>query len=1429
MNSKSRSKADTSNNIRIINKIGKEITSTLDLEKVLFNVYEGVNELMDASIFGIGLYDKEKQQIEYKLAIENGIRYEAYTRDMKNKNQIPVWCIDNQKNVLINDVFNEYQKYIVTYKDDNDNLGDLENGAKPLEALSMIYIPILIKENVIGLITVQSMEKNAYTENDVEVLSNIASYAAIALENSRLYHNMEIEIQERTKEVRKQKEELENNFNTVKTLSKIGREITSSLDFEKILFIIYEHVNLLMNANVFGIGLYDEEKKVIEYKLAIANNVKYKPYTRSVEDKNQFPVWCIENNKSILINNVYEEYQQYIAVYEPPDKELEDGSKAGEVNSLIYLPIRIKERVIGIITVQSSEKNAYKPHHLEILESIASYSAIAFHNARLYETLEDKVELRTTEITQQKEEIEKTYKSVKSLSEIGLIITATLSVPEIIARIYENINTLIDASIFAIGIYNKKNNTLDFYNHIEKGEKQPFFPLSLENKQTFPSYCFLNKKEIITGDTKKTFGELFGGKEFNPLIGSIPNSLIYIPLISKKKAIGVVSVQSFKENAYSQHDLNILQNLAVYTSIAIENARLYQNMETEVKERTIEVIAQKEELENSYQNVKTLSKLGQSITSTFDLEKILMILYQHISKIMRADTFGIGLYKKERNKIDYSFAIADGVRYKSYERDTTDKSQLPVWCIDHKKSIHISNVYEECTKYIPNYDDYGIDLANGKQQSSNVYSIIYVPLIIKNEILGVLSVQSYNMHAYTTSHVEIVETISSYAAIAIHNAELYENMEEEVKNRTIEVTRQKEEIEKTHDNNRLLSEMGLQITSTLNFEEIFSLVYNYLVQLMDVGCFGVRIYHEDTQLVEYKYEIERGIRSPEIHSVSMEDVDNYSVWCIKNQKEIFIGDNLTEYHKYTRQIKVVSGDMPSAVIFYPIMIKNRILGAITIQSFVKHAYTKYHLNILKTLASYAAIALENASLYETLEEKVKERTLEVVQQKEEINHAFQNIKLLSEIGQTITSSLKIEKIFETMYQNINRFMKSSNFGIRLYHLDRNCIEYKYEIEGDLIIPPIEVSMDDENNYAVWCVKNKKEIVINDHENEYNKYVKKLYVSYGSFFQSLMFCPMTVGDRILGVVTVQSAEKNAYSNYHLDILRTLASYTAIAFDNAKAYLDLNTALIRLQSTPQLVQAEKMASLGQLTAGIAHEINNPVNFISANINPLKRDLEDIITLLAEYTAIKNEHDFKEKYWGIEQLKKEIDSDYLIKEIKDLLDGIEEGTKRTTEIVKGLRNFSRLDENLKKKANIHEGLDNTLTLLKNKYKDRIEIFRDYHEIPDLDCYPGQLNQVFMNILSNSIQAIEGSGAIWIKTWEEHGSIVIKIKDSGIGMSYEVKSKIFDPFFTTKDVGVGTGLGLSITYGIIEKHKGKIEVESEQGKGAEFTITLPLNTTEE
>lgn len=262
----------------------------------------------------------------------------------------------------------------------------------------------------------------------------------------------------------------------------------------------------------------------------------------------------------------------------------------------------------------------------------------------------------------------------------------------------------------------------------------------------------------------------------------------------------------------------------------------------------------------------------------------------------------------------------------------------------------------------------------------------------------------------------------------------------------------------------------------------------------------------------------------------------------------------------------------------------------------------------------------------------------------------------------------------------------------------------------------------------------------------------------------------------------------------------------------------------QTQAILVQSEKMVSLGTLTAGVAHEINNPINFINSSIYGIESYLENAEMILSNYDKL-NEENFKIEINHINKLREDLDFDYNRENIMKIVHNINSGTERIINIVSSLRDFSFMDD-LKRTTNIHDNIDTTLTILQYEIKERIVIEKNYGNIPDVSCYSGKINQVFMNILSNAIQSISGKGKIKISTWnlENTEEICISIKDNGKGIPKEKQEKIFEPFYTTKKEGQGTGLGLYISYGVIEQHKGKIEVISEENSGTEFRIFLPV-----
>ncbi|MBD2092677.1 GAF domain-containing protein [Microcoleus sp. FACHB-1515] len=345
-------------------------------------------------------------------------------------------------------------------------------------------------------------------------------------------------------------------------------------------------------------------------------------------------------------------------------------------------------------------------------------------------------------------------------------------------------------------------------------------------------------------------------------------------------------------------------------------------------------------------------------------------------------------------------------------------------------------------------------------------------------------------------------------------------------------------------------------------------------------------------------------------------------------------------------------------------------------------------------------------------------------------------------------------------------------------------------------------------------------------------------------RSVLIIPMQMQSGIIGVISCShSSEPHDWQADEIELLEAVMGQLAIALNQADLYAqsrakahELEQTLHQLQRTQaQMLQSEKMSSLGQLVAGVAHEINNPVNFIYGNLNYASDYIADLLELIKLY-----QQQYPQPAAAITAQVEAIDLDFLIADLPKLLNSMKVGANRIQKIVASLRTFSRMDEAEVKSVNIHEGIDSTLLILQHRIKKRddrtvIKIVKDYADLPSIECYAGQLNQVFMNLLSNAIDALEDAlkvnadliPTITIQTKLIDRFVAIEITDNGLGIPESVRQRLFDPFFTTKPLGKGTGMGLSISYQIVvEKHNGSIDCAS-SAAGTTFSVKIPVRPT--
>lgn len=474
------------------------------------------------------------------------------------------------------------------------------------------------------------------------------------------------------------------------------------------------------------------------------------------------------------------------------------------------------------------------------------------------------------------------------------------------------------------------------------------------------------------------------------------------------------------------------------------------------------------------------------------------------------------------------------------------------------------------------------------------------------------------------------------------------------------------------------------------------------------------------------------------------------------------------------------------------------------------------------------IKLEEYS--QNLEDKVEERTVELKEKNEELDKSFNNIKTLSELGRKITSTLKISDIREIVYSAVNSLLDASVFIIMINNEKEERLDCILSMEKSQSLDLFSVSMKEKNRFPVWCARHKKPVFMNDVDIEFIKYVPfRAAPKAGEYISSLIYLPLVVEDRLIGVISAQSFKKNAYSRQDFDIFSNLANYVAIAISNAASYEEIRKANKELKDTQaQLIQAEKMASLGQLTAGIAHEIKNPLNFIN-NFADLSVGLTD---------EIKEEIEKQ-----VQRYEKE-DYEYLIEIVGDLNQNckkINEHGRRADSIVKGMLLHSRGKSGEMQKTDINALLAEYVSLAYHGMRAQdtsfnIKLESDYdNSLAPINVVPQNISRVFLNTVNNACYSTHEKKkergdsfdpVVKVSTKDLGNKAEIRIRDNGKGISKENLDKIFNPFFTTKPTGKGTGLGLSLSFDIVvQEHRGELRVESTEGEFAEFIITIPKN----
>jgi GAF domain-containing protein/CheY-like chemotaxis protein len=1098
--------------LAIINSVQEGLASNLEIRAIYELIGEKVRQIFNADTTYINTYDREQQAVYSQYYVDKGQRI-VRTDPLPLGEGLYTRVIQTRQSILAG-TGQEQLELGATSESSPESEQDLNQ--------SYLGVPILLNDQVTGVVSVQSYRQHAFNENDLRLLQTLANSMSVALENARLFD----ETQRLLQETEEQNAELA-------VINSVQQALATHLNLQGIYDAVGDKIRDIFDAQSVIIGTLDFGTQQGQFNYFYEKGERY--YPDPAPFTGMMKHIARTGEKVVIDENMLERNQTFDMI-----------APAGAVpRSGVWMPIKSGGRLQGIITLQNMDReHAFSDSDVRLLETLANSLSVALENARLFD--------ETQRLLKETEQRAAELAIINSVQE-GL--SSKLDFQGIIDLVGDKIREIFDAQAINIAGYDPRADLFSSLYTMERGIRRPFEPMPAG-----PLFRhIINTRESLRFNTVQELND-FGaitvpGTEFSM-------SGIYVPLFQGSKLLGIIALENLDhENAFTESDLRLLTTLANSMSVALENARLFDETQRLLKET-----------EERNAELAIINSVQEGLARKLDFQGIVELIGEKVREIFGADTVSVGMYDSQGDRLHHTYYVDRGQRVLLAE-GPAPRPSLTAVVVDRRAPLLIGTK-EEMRSHG------ALSIPRGENEEDQNESFLSVPILTSDDIIGSISVQSYLQHAFDNDDLRLLQTLANSMSIALENARLFD-----------ETQRLLKETEQRAAELAIINSVQEGLASRLEMQAIYELVGEKVRAVFDAQVVTIATFDLDNQQSLLRYGIEKGVRFNGAPSPLTEGHHRY----IQSRQPLLINENWeSRMRELGYRINIVPGTkIPKSSLFVPLIANNEVKGSISLQNIDRqHAFSESDIRLLTTLASSVSVALENARLFDETQRLLKETEQRAAE-----------LATINTVSNALAGERNLDALIALVGEQIRNIFNADIAYVALLNEETDTINFAYTYGEELTPMPYGQGLTSK------IIETGKPLLINQELDKRREELGATQI--GNQARSYVGVPIFVAGSAIGVISVQSTEQeNVFTENDQRLLGTIAANVGVALQNARFFDEIQTR--NREITESLEQQTATSEILQVIASSPTDIQPVLNVIAQNAAQLSGSDDALIDI-------------------------------------------------------------------------------------------------------------------------------------------------------------------------------------------------------------------------